>query len=442
MSLGYVPCPMTAFQGIRKFRQGTLEVWTVDQSGKLKQVQVRQYWAPSAVTKEPIPSFDQAAVNVMDLLKESVNLHLRSDVPLGAFLSGGIDSSSVVALMRICGVKDIKTFSIGFDNEMYNELPYAEQVARHLKTEHYSHVITGTDAQELIPLIQTFDEPFADSSAIPTYLVSRLARQHVTVALSGDGGDELFAGYSQYARLERYRLLDWIPKSARRMVSRIGVRLISEKKRGGGFIRRLGVPVEQRLFSLVSSYLDGYLIQALSPSLKDFLSDETMDTTWQSGFWCKNLVTEAQVVDQRTYLADDILVKVDCSSMAVSLEARVPLLDHYLADYVNGLPPSYKLLNGRGKRLLKNIMEPYLPQDILYRPKKGFSIPLRSWLMGPLNSYVKGIFLDNPMSLFDPEGIRNMMEILKNSKRDLCSQIWKLISFGFWADQQRASKPF
>jgi len=443
LSLGYVPTPMTVYRGIRKFTPGTVEVWNIDLSGKIKKIKIYNYWTPSAVENPSPPSFEEASEIVLELLKESIRLHLRSDVPLGAFLSGGVDSSTVVALMRLCGAQDIKTFSIGFDDPKFNELSYAKQVARHLGTEHYSHIITGAESQGLISVVENFDEPFADSSAIPTYFVSRFAREQVTVSLSGDGGDELFAGYSQYSRLAFYRYIDWIPYSGRKWISKVGSRLIPERNLGGGFIRRLGVPAKARLLSFLSYPLDGYMFGTLSSSLNNFLSDESLDQTWQSSYLCNNSVHEAQIVDQQTYLRDDILTKVDISSMAVSLEARVPLLDHVFAEYVNGLPISYKLKNGNGKRLLKHIAAPYLPQGIFDRPKSGFRIPLRSWLMGSMRQSVQELLLENPAGLLKPTGIQGIIDAMENGGRlAMSEQVWRLLCLSIWANRQSEHKPF
>ncbi len=443
LSLGYIPYPLTAYNGIRKLAPGTVEVWHVDPQNRISKIKTYRYWAPSASQEEKPPSLEEASDNVLALLKESIQLHLRSDVPLGAFLSGGVDSSTVVALMRLCGAQDIKTFSIGFDDAMFNELSYAEQVARHLGTDHYSHLITGSEACGLISLLGNFDEPFADSSAIPTYFVSRLAREHVTVSLSGDGGDELFAGYSQYQYMQWYRLVDWMPRSVRQFISGCGSQLIAEDRRGGGFLRRLGVPVQARHLSLVSNPVSGQILCALSVLLKEFLSDACLDNNWQNMYWCKDLVLEAQLVDQKTYLPDDILTKLDISSMSVSLEARVPLLDHVLADQVNKLPTSYKLRNGSSKFLLKHLAAPLLPKGILERPKSGFGIPLKCWLMGAMRQSVKELLFDDPSGLFDPTGVKGLISAMEHGDRPgMSQQVWKLLSLAIWADRQNGIKPF
>jgi asparagine synthase (glutamine-hydrolysing) len=263
------------------------------------------------------------------------------------------------------------------------------------------------------------------------------------VSLSGDGGDELFAGYSQYPDMRRYRLVDWFPRAGRQFIAGIGSQLVPEHKRPGGFMRRLGAPAEARYLSLVSNPTDGRVMGALSGLLRGFLSDPSLDGNWQSNYWSENSTIEAQVVDQRTYLPDDILAKVDISSMSVSLEARVPLLDHVLADQVNKLPTSYKLRNGQSKRLLKHIAAPLLPKRIIDRPKGGFAIPLRSWLMGPMRRSVEELLLENPSGLFDGTGLEAVMDAMETGDRPATrQQVWKLLCLSIWANRQGESRPF
>ena len=238
-----MPCPLTAYRGVRKMEPGTAELWRLDggeRSGG--HVMSSRYWQPKLTTCKPEPSFEVAQQQATALLEESIRLHLRSDVPLGAFLSGGVDSSTVVALMRALGVSDLKTFSIGFEDDAHSELPYAEEVARHLETDHHTEVISSAEARHLPDILARFDEPFADNSAIPTYFVSRLARQHVTVSLSGDGGDELFAGYPTYAPIPLYEVFDCVPITTRRRLSELASKAVREGVRGGGFVRRLWLP--------------------------------------------------------------------------------------------------------------------------------------------------------------------------------------------------------
>ena len=436
LQLGYVPCPMTAYAGVRKFEQGTTEIWQIRPDGWAERRSIRNYWKPVHITAGAVPTFEEASQRLLDVLKESVRLRLRSDVPLGAFLSGGLDSSTVTAIMRQCGVSDIKTFSIGFEDEASNELPYADLVARHLETEHHTHIVTANEAKEVLPLIAGYDEPFADSSAIPTYFVSKLAREHVTVSLSGDGGDELFGGYAQYHRLARLQSLYRWPKSLRRMASTIGTRVIPIGRRGHGLFQRLGRRREEAYLALVTTQPE-LIWGALSPRLREFLGTGIPDekTAWHRTFSAISNQASAQLADQRYYLADDILVKVDRSSMAVSLESREPLLDSQLALLANGLPPSYHLRGQEGKRLLKHCMAPYLPSEILHRRKMGFGVPLKKWLLGPLSVEVREGLLTDSSGHFTAKGVQHLIDALKKPHSTLSFNVWVLFCFSQWAER-------
>ncbi len=444
LQVGYVPCPMTAYNGVRKMAPGTAELWRLsdsDHGGGLQRSS--RYWAPRLVAARPVPSFDEARERAAELLQESIRLHLRSDVPLGAFLSGGVDSSTVVALTHASGVHDLKTFSIGFEGEASSELPYADRVARHLGTDHHTEIVGATEARLLPELLARFDEPFADASAIPTFLVSRLARQHVTVSLSGDGGDELFAGYPVYAALAPYRAIDRVPLALRRPLSRVAALAISEGARGGGFVRRMTSPKELRYLSLRHGLtpLEGPVMDALSPSFASFLR-EVGDAGWQLGFTYDGSVGDAQRIDQSTYLIDDVLTKVDRSSMAVSLEARVPLLDHVFADYVNALPLSFKQRGSRQKILLRAIGEPLLPKGIFDRPKQGFSVPLRTWLDGPLSKFSRERLIGDEVGLFSQAGVAALLELQHCSTRNMSPRVWTLLSLATWAEAARSGAPW
>jgi asparagine synthase (glutamine-hydrolysing) len=438
LETGYVPAPRTAYRGIRKFDQATTETW--EQAGLQKGAGPvrRQYWAPSTAVAQPAPPFETAKATVMELLIEAVGLWMRSDVPLGAFLSGGLDSSSVVALMRACGKEEIKTFSIGFEEASHDEREFAGEVAKLLGTEHFSLVATASDARDVMGLQERFGEPFADSSMIPTYLVSKLAREQVTVALSGDGGDEVFAGYKTYAHLDRYRYVDWMPSPVRAGLGRVGAALIPANARGGGFVRRLDAKPEERFVSLGASQYDRFSM--LSRRFRTALSESPQRHDWRSGLLCAPTVSAAQVVDQTHYLPDDILVKVDRSSMAVSLEARVPFLDHKLVDYVNSLPQNYKLHRGVTKLILRECMAPYLPLRALERPKMGFSVPLASWLSGPLSQEVRQHLLDNPLGLFDRGAVSSLVQAPLTRKTS--NDVWRLLMLGAWAARHHDGLPW
>jgi asparagine synthase (glutamine-hydrolysing) len=439
LRIGYVPQPMTAYQGIRKVVQGTVETWRLKRPNGGGLTATTRYWTPRLPASGPVPSFEDACATTTELLTESIRLHLRSDVPLGAFLSGGVDSSTVVAFMRACGVDDLKTFSIGFADARYNELPHALKVARHLGTDHHTEVVTERHALLLPELLARFDEPFADSSVIPTYFVSRLARRLVTVALSGDGGDELFAGYDAHRRLPAHHRLDRLPEPLRTRLFSGAARVWPETALGGGFVRRMREPVELRYLTL--KYGDAHGGELLSRQFRGFLAERGA-AAWLEDFRDDGTVACAQLIDQSTYLVDDILAKVDRSSMAVSLEARVPLLDHVLADYVNSLPTSFKLRGQTGKVLLRAVARPHLPPDLFDRPKRGFAIPLRSWLAGPLRRVVEERLVGDQAGLFEARATAGLLAKLTTSRRDMSQWVWNLFALATWAETSGSPRPW
>jgi asparagine synthase (glutamine-hydrolysing) len=434
LDLGYIPGDLTAYRGIRKVLPGTIEVWRGAGTESAGKERWRTYWEPRAVPVEPLPTYDQACAELAERLHESVNIRLRSDVPLGAFLSGGIDSTCIVAMMRQCGVKDLKTFSIGFEGESRSDVPYAEQAARSLGTDHHTLVHTAADAGLVGRVLDLFDEPYADSSAMPMFLVSQLAREHVTVALSGDGGDELFAGYSQYPRFDRFRTIDRLPLSLQRAARAVGSRVIPEGAKGGRLVRMLAVPPGER----VSTPMAGLRLRVMSQLLGDectaFLDECCGERYWQPSFSPDATVTELQLHDQRNYLVDDILAKVDRCSMAVSLEARAPLLDHHLAEWVNGLPCEYKLRHGMTKALLRDAVQrhiPGVPASVLTREKKGFGVPL-NWMWGPLRGFVEARLLAAPDGLLDRDAVTRLLAEPPVS-RDHAVSLWVILNLASWA---------
>ena len=438
LSLGYIPSTMTAYNGIRKILPGAVELWRGGHGQRGGLSRSWRYWEPRVVPCDPMPTYDEACLELAERLRESVRMRLRSDVPLGAFLSGGVDSTCVVALMRACGVEDLKTFSIGFENEGGSDIPFAEEAAHLLGTEHYSAVHTAADAMLLPKLLDLFDEPFADTSALPTFLVSRLARQHVTVALSGDGGDELFAGYSQYAAYDHYRAIDRIPRPARRLAGAVGTRLLRPGARGVRFVRQLNVPEDQRGLRHTQHVDQQMIAPFVGTELRAFLSELGSDVAWQEPYRHVSTVTDLQLVDQGNYLPNDILAKVDRCSMATSLEARTPLLDHELADWVNGLPVGYKLRGGQSKAILRDTIRrhvPGVPDSVLSRGKKGFGVPLSSWLWGPLSGYVRDTLTGAPRGLLNQEGVGRLLSSNPGQRKNSVALMF-VVGLANWAERQ------
>lgn len=393
-------------------------------------------------------SEEYCAERIRELLEESVRLHLESDVPVGAFLSGGIDSSGVVAAMTKHTSGRVKTFSIGFKEARYNEAGFARLVAERLGTEHHE-VIVEPDAWEFISdLIWHLDEPFGDPSAIPTYMVSKVAAGHVKVVLSGDGGDELFAGYDKYLVERRERRMDFLPAALRKGPGAVA-RLLPEGARGRNFARHFSLSGWER-------YLDASTLFRREEKEKLFRSDvrEMLAGTDVARFDKEYLVgangnwlSAIQCLDLKRYLPLDILTKVDRMSMAHSLETRVPLLDHRLVEFVATIPPEMKLRAGVTKYIFKRAMRGILPGQIIDRPKQGFAVPLGRWFRGELDGFVRELLLSDRCErrgIFNTSYIERLLE-LHRRRRDLDFKLWTLVSFELWCqmflDHEHSSAP-
>lgn len=433
LSLLYVPGPATMFDGIYKLQPGHVLSCT---PGK---VALREYWDLLYQT-EGKPQDENAYIDhFRDLLSNAVKIRLRSDVPLGAFLSGGVDSTTVVAFMAELLEQPVVTCCVGFQEEAHNELPAARQMAAHFRTEHYEHVIEP-NIPDLVPrLIQFFDEPFGDSSAIPTYYVSQMARQHVTVALSGDGGDEVFAGYSRHYlhRLERRlrRALGWMGAS---LVSTVGVSLPAVK--GRNILRRLGMPADIACAWMHCDHLFNNELKAqlYSDDLRANCEEFDVSAGFRSYYnrcSATDPLDKALYVDIKTYLADDILVKVDRMSMAHGLEVRAPLLDHKLLEFTATLPTSLKLKGRTTKVLLKRTMAGRVPQQVLTRTKHGFTMPVADWLRKSLRELVEDC-LFAPRTLqrgfFNPAFLKHLWAEHLNGRHDFSHHLWLLLMFELW----------
>lgn len=434
--LGYVPAPKTIFRGISKLKPGHLITLDLRQHGPIKQ---QSYWRLSFEEGEAI-SEQEAAEALEALLLESVRIELVSDVPLGAMLSGGVDSSAVVSLMAQVSPGRVKTFSIGFEEERFSEVRYARMVAKANDTEHFEHIVKA-DIQELLPrLVYHFDEPFADASAVPTYYLCRMARQNVTVCLSGDGGDEVFAGYDRYRHCLGLGKLDFLPQWLRKTVFGPLAAMYPSAARGKTFIQGVACAPDERFVNYMATQYG-----ALS---KEELFTNSVPHTGQQGrrnfenLWSAfdpgvhDALHRYLDVDTKTYLPNDILAKVDITSMMSSLEVRVPLLDHKLVEFVARLPSRFKIKNGEGKHIFKRAMQSRLPNEVLYRPKMGFGVPMRQWVVGELRDITHDYLL-NPSrlsGLLDPKLLRRMVEDNERSlyRSKTGGKLWWALFFEMW----------
>ena len=378
-------------------------------------------------------------------LKESVRLRLLSDVPLGVLLSGGIDSSSITALMSGLVDEPIKTFSIGFEEKSFNELEYARIVADMYGTDHHE-MIVKPNAVELLPkLVWHFDEPFADSSAIPTYLVSKMAREHVTVVLSGEGGDEVFAGYETYAAYRAAELYSKIPRLIRKKLIRPIVHSLPTSTKKVSFDYKAKIFVDGDVLSPERRHYWWKLIFS-EDAKKELYSQKLLSSNvFEDSFGefaryfdkadAVDMLNKILYVDTKVYLANDILVKSDRSSMANSLELRVPMLDYKVVEFAASIPPELKLNGFQKKYILKKAMEPLLPKKILYRKKKGFSIPAPSWLRNELKEMVLDVL--SPAQLkrtgyFNPDYVNQLLNQHFHLVKDNSRPIWGLLTFMLW----------
>src|SRR6266852_1331819 len=439
----FVPSPRSIVRGISKLRPGHTLTWSLaDRSAK-----IRQYWAPELNVDLDGKSMDldEECARMRDVLRESVRKELISDVPLGVFLSGGIDSSAVTAMMTQLG-GDVKSFSVGFAERSFDEAPYARQVARHLGTDHHELTLEPAMMLGLIPRLSTLlDEPLGDASIIPTYLLSAFTRQHVTVALGGDGGDELFAGYPtlQAHRLAGYYLR--APGVLRRglvepMVRRLPVSRdnLSFDFRAKRFVSGAARPVAERHRRWMGSFAAEERTALLSADVREQLKGSGhVRLAEHDGASPADPLNQVLLMDMRLYLENDILVKLDRASMMASLEGRVPLLNNDFVEYATQLPLNLKLRGLRSKFLLKRALRGLLPNSILNRPKKGFGIPVANWFRGPLREQMLSVLSPERIArkgFFDPAAVAALVRDHLSGRRDNRKQLWTLFVFELWHD--------
>jgi asparagine synthase (glutamine-hydrolysing) len=432
---GYIPDPATAFLRIRKLPPGYLLEF---ERGQLR---VRQYWDLPVYGTAQTKSEDEYLDEMEHLLAEAVRIRLMSDVPLGAFLSGGVDSSIVVALMARASSKPVKTFTIGFSRKDFDETDAARTVAQRFGTEHHELIVEPKIGETLQELSCSLEEPFADSSILPTYYVSCLARQHVTVALSGDGGDELFAGYNRYATSLHNQVFNHIPAWAGRWFRESVHPRLPSGVHGRNFIYNLSLPAGDQYLDRVSILPALHREQNLFSD--EFLATAKTATSPLQGFQrhlddapAANLLSRLLYLDTKTYLPGDILTKVDRMSMATSLEVRAPILDHLFFEWATRLPETLKFRHGRGKYLLKKFAERIgVPREVLHRSKQGFALPMVHWMRGELKENLLAILVE-PRTLqrgyFNPKGVRDLLEEHRRRRRDRSGEIWMLLMFELW----------
>jgi asparagine synthase (glutamine-hydrolysing) len=436
-ALGYVAEPRTIFKLARKLPPG--HCLSISRGGPIREPV--EYWDVRFTLDNPI-SLADAQEELVDRLRESVRLRMIAEVPLGAFLSGGVDSSAVVALMAGVSSDPVNTCSIGFDDPAFNESAFAQTVADRYKTNHRLEIVRSDDFDLIDTLARLYDEPYADSSAIPTYRVCELARKHVTVALSGDGGDESFGGYRRYRlHLLEERMRSAMPPGVRRLVFGTLGKLYP-KADWAPRMFRAKTTFEGIARSSVEAYFHGMSF------IRDPLRSQLYSKSFKAelGGYCAKEIFDRhaaradtddplaliQYIDQHTYLVGDINTKVDRASMAHSLEVREPLMDHELVQWLATLPSSMKMHGAEGKYLFKKAMEPHLPNDVLYRPKMGFSVPLGRWLRGPLRARVRSSLLDGHVAesgWFDAATIKRLIEQHESGARDHSTPLWTLLMY-------------
>ena len=470
MQYMYVPSPYSIFKDVYKLDPGC--ILEIDDSGKVqppeqitssvfnaKGISIKQWYSLSKIAKNSQNNLIEDENEAIELLEktllESVQSQLISDVPLGAFLSGGIDSSVIVSLMQKVSKKPVETFTIGFEESAFNEAIYAKEVAKYLGTDHHELYVTASDAFKVIPHLPTlYDEPFADSSQIPTYLVSKLAKQKVTVSLSGDAGDELFGGYNRYLWGSRiWSKAKWIPPNLRSIV--------------GGVIQKLPVSEWDKLgHSLPNKYRVSSMGDKAHRMAHRLKTVKNLDDMYHSlvteGYREESLVINDGLVletkldnyniissiseseqrmmlwDSLTYLPDDILTKVDRAAMGVSLETRIPFLDHRVAELAWRLPLEMKIKNGEGKWPVRQVLYKYVPRELIERPKAGFAVPVGQWIRGPLREWASDLLDEKRIQregYFNPKLVKELWEQHLSGRHDWTPRLWAILMFQAWLEE-------
>lgn len=449
-----IPAPVSIYSAIKKLSAGSYIQLSLSDYHQQILPEIKHYWQLSehVLPNSYTGSFTDAVNDLDNLLSNKIADQMIADVPLGCFLSGGVDSSTIAALMQKQSAKPIKTFSIGFDNPEYNEAEFAKEVARHLGTEHHELYVTEKDALAVVDkLANIYSEPFADSSQIPTFLVSQMAREHVTVCLSGDGGDELFAGYNRYLHAPKlFAKANKIPKILR-----------------GGLLHLLplvnsnNLAMLNKLIKLPITNLDDkiYKLEMLlkAQDFRDFylgltshwiqhnqlvIGDSNTTSLWDKYSQIKDPILLMQYLDTLGYMADDILVKVDRAAMASSLETRVPLLNHKIVEFAFSLPHEYKITNDSSKHVLRQLLYKYVPSHLIERPKRGFAIPLNKWLRGELKDWACDLLSEDTLKAqgyFDHKLIKDKLSAHLSGRQNNGYLLWDVLMFQNWLSSNSAS---
>ena len=461
----YVPTPFSIFRGIHKLPPATFITVAVGDRYARRDIVPTCYWSMQEAAESGVRHShdltDSEAVEALgNLLRSSIARQMVADVPLGAFLSGGIDSSTVVALMQAQSKRPVRTFTIGFSETPYNEANYAKAVADHLGTAHTELYVSADDAMAVIPRLPTlYDEPFSDSSGIPTFLVAKLAREHVTVSLTGDGGDELFGGYDRYFSASRlWRWLRWLPSPLRaafaagmcslpprnwdRLLAHLSPMLPPQLRQRPGdklhkLANRLAVRIPEDLYLGFVSHWDRpreLVLGAAEPS-----TTLTAPSRWAD---LPDFLQRMMYVDSMTYLPDDILVKVDRAGMGVSLETRLPLLDHHVVEFAWRLPLHMKIRGGQGKWILRQLLYRHVPRHLIERPKMGFGVPLDSWLRGKLRDWAESLLDERRLKdegFFAPTLVREKWRQHLSGLRNWQDHLWDILMFEAWLESQKSA---
>jgi asparagine synthase (glutamine-hydrolysing) len=460
MRHNYIPAPHSIYRGIGKLRPGHILVLGPEALAAARTPESQAYWSLDAVMeagkRDPFAGSDADAVDTLDqLLRDAIGQQMLADVPLGAFLSGGVDSSAIVSVMQSLSSRPVKTFTIGFTEEGMNEAVFAKEVAAHLKTDHTELYVTPQMAMDVIPKLgHLYDEPFSDSSQIPTYLVSALAKQHVTVSLSGDAGDELFCGYSRYkAAAGVWNSLDRMPLALRAgaagMIRALpigawnaiggpaarlaGRDLGNVGDRAHKFAGLLSERDRAQVYRRLISHWDEPARLVLGAHEPENYFSAPNNRAGALGYY-----DEMMLADMHTYLPDDILAKVDRAAMGVSLETRVPFLDHRVVELAAHIPLHMKMREGQGKWILRQVLYKYVPKALIERPKMGFGVPIDSWLRGPLRDWAEALLDERRLKnegFFDAALVRRKWEEHLSGKRNWQYHLWDVLMFQEWLDQ-------